>query len=171
MVDSNSTNGWDFDSSEAASKPLLSVTYVEPGTQASVAHSLTVDTTSDVLDGDATSIDALLSDKGADGKVSLREAIIAANNTTNVDGSTPDQIGFNISTADSGYTDPTPGAPGSGDEYWTIDVDAAGLPYLLDPVFLDATTQTGYSGNPVIELDGSATSGVGWDKRYRAAHQ
>jgi hypothetical protein len=44
---------------------------------------LTVDTTSDVADGDTSSITALLLDKGADGKISLREAIAAANATPN----------------------------------------------------------------------------------------
>jgi len=42
-----------------------------------------VDTTNDVADGTTTSISALVNNKGADGKISLREAIIAANNTPN----------------------------------------------------------------------------------------
>ena len=54
-------------------------------------HQLVVDTTSDVSDGDTSSIDALLDDRGADGFISLREAIVAANNTANYDSSTPDQ--------------------------------------------------------------------------------
>ena len=37
----------------------------------------------DTLDGDTSSISALLADKGTDGFISLREAIIATNNTTN----------------------------------------------------------------------------------------
>mgnify|MGYP000993844249 CR=1 FL=1 len=39
---------------------------------------LVVDTTSDVADGNTSSIAALLASRGADGKISLREAIIAA---------------------------------------------------------------------------------------------
>ncbi len=55
---------------------------------------VTVDTASDTIDGDATSIAALIANKGADGKISLREAITAANNTAN--GTTPDKILFAI---------------------------------------------------------------------------
>ena len=43
---------------------------------------MTVDTTSDVSDGDTTSISTLVANKGADGFVSLREAIIAARRIT-----------------------------------------------------------------------------------------
>lgn len=49
------------------------------GTQASI----TVETASDTSDGDTTSLSTLLANKGADGLVSLREAILAANNTAN----------------------------------------------------------------------------------------
>ncbi|MCA9149816.1 MAG: DUF4347 domain-containing protein, partial [Planctomycetales bacterium] len=44
---------------------------------------LTVDTLLDVLDGDTSSIAALLENRGADGKISLREAIRAANSSAN----------------------------------------------------------------------------------------
>ncbi|MBT0960381.1 DUF4347 domain-containing protein, partial [Denitromonas iodatirespirans] len=47
--------------------------------------SLTADTTNDVADGDTSSIANLVANKGADGKISLREAIIAANNTAGAD--------------------------------------------------------------------------------------
>ena len=50
---------------------------------------LVVDTASDVADGDTSSIGALMSDRGADGFISMREAITAANNTPN--GATPDE--------------------------------------------------------------------------------
>ncbi len=142
VVVSNSTNGWDFDSSESANKPLLSVSYIAPGSQTSVAHSLTVDTAADILDGDATSIDALLANKGADGLISLREAIHAANNTANVDASTPDAINFAI---------------GSGAQ--TIAVGAGGLPSIRDAVNIDARTQPGYTTTPLITLDGSGATG------------
>lgn len=46
---------------------------------------ITVTTTTDVLDGDVSSVEALMANKGADGLVSLREAISAANNTSGVD--------------------------------------------------------------------------------------
>jgi hypothetical protein len=140
----DSTNGWDFASSEGTIRPILSVTYVDPGSQASTAHTLTVDTATDVWDGDTSSIDALLSNKGADGFISLREAIWAANNTTNLNPSTPDVINFAI------------GALGSQQ---TINL-AAALPALTDAVYLDGLSQGGggYSGSPLIEIDGHATS-------------
>ncbi|MCA9208003.1 MAG: DUF4347 domain-containing protein, partial [Planctomycetales bacterium] len=119
---------------------------------------LTVDTTSDVTDGDTSSIAALLANKGADGYISLREAITAANNTTN--GSLADLIQFAISTSDGGYIDPTPGSPLSGDEYWTIDVLSA-LPTITEGVIIDASTQAGFDGTPIVELNGtSAGAGV-----------
>jgi hypothetical protein len=56
--------------------------------------SLIVDTASDLEDGNTSSIDALLADKGLDGFISLREAIIATNTTANLSGA--DRILFNI---------------------------------------------------------------------------
>jgi parallel beta-helix repeat protein len=55
------------------------------------AAAVTVDTTSDVSDGDVSSISNLIANPGADGVISLREAIQAANNTAG-----EDTIGFNI---------------------------------------------------------------------------
>ncbi len=46
-----------------------------------ISGPLIVDTTLDELDGNVTSVEALIANKGYDGKISLREAIIAANNT------------------------------------------------------------------------------------------
>ncbi|WP_418316904.1 putative Ig domain-containing protein [Piscinibacter sakaiensis] len=48
-------------------------------------NSLVVDTFSDIVDGATGSIDALLGNRGADGRISLREAVIAANNTVGID--------------------------------------------------------------------------------------
>src|SRR5512135_2826797 len=62
----------------------------------------------------------------------LREAVEAANAAPG-----PDIIRFSI---------------GSGAK--TIAL-LSPLPTITDPVTLDATTQPGYSGNPLIELDGS----------------
>ncbi|MCA9227915.1 MAG: right-handed parallel beta-helix repeat-containing protein, partial [Planctomycetales bacterium] len=105
-----------------------------------------------------TSLSTLLANKGADGYISLREAITAANNTTN--GSLADLIQFAISTSDGGYIDPTPGSPLSGDEYWTIDVLSA-LPTITEGVIIDASTQAGFDGTPIVELNGtSAGAGV-----------
>ena len=53
-----------------------------------------VDTAADVSDGTTTSIAAPLAAPGADGKTSLREAIVAANNTTGADEVTFDPAVF-----------------------------------------------------------------------------
>ncbi|MDB6029066.1 MAG: hypothetical protein JWM68_5289, partial [Verrucomicrobiales bacterium] len=73
----------------ACSRPILSRSF-RSGLALMLALSVraatvTVDTTTDVLDGTTTSIAALIAAKGADGKISLREAIIAANNTAGAD--------------------------------------------------------------------------------------
>ena len=102
-------------------------------------NTLVVDTASDVLDGDVTSLEALLNDRGADGFISLREAITAANNTAGAN-----TITFNIA--------------GAGVQ--TINVSSP-LPDISDTVILDASTQPGFSGTPLIELSGdSAGAGV-----------
>lgn len=67
------------------------------------------------------------------GPGSLREAVIQANALPG-----PDSISFSI--------------PGEG--VHTISPVSA-LPSLLDEVSLDATTQPGYSGEPLIEIDGA----------------
>ena len=41
-----------------------------------------MDTTNDTADGTIASTGQLLNDMGADGKISLREAVLAANNTS-----------------------------------------------------------------------------------------
>jgi CSLREA domain-containing protein len=75
---------------------------------------------------------------------SLREAIKAANASLG-----NDQIVFDI--------------PLGGAE--TIRPVGRSLPAVIDPVTLDATTQPGYSGSPIIELDGSLAGpgSVGFD--------
>jgi CSLREA domain-containing protein len=79
----------------------------------------------------------------ANGVCTLRAAIQEANASVNsISG--PDAIEFNI--------------PGSGPQ--TIQPLSA-LPAITDAVVIDATTQPGYAGTPLIELDGSlAGAGV-----------
>ena len=105
------------------------------------AAALTVDTTSDVSDGDTSSIAALLASKGADGFISLREAITATNNTTN--GTNPDEIHFNIAGAGPHTIQP-------------LSV----LPDITDAVILDGTTEPDFVSTPIIELDGSSAGSV-----------
>ncbi|MCA9061860.1 MAG: DUF4347 domain-containing protein, partial [Planctomycetaceae bacterium] len=112
-----------------------------------------VTTTSDVVDGTTSNIIALWNNRGADGKISLREAITAANNSTNVNGGA-DQISFNIPTSDTGYS-----LTGIGG--FTIQLTSP-LPTITEAVIIDATTQVQYISSPVIELDGS-NAGAGAD--------
>ncbi|MGA2799646.1 MAG: Ig-like domain repeat protein, partial [Thermoguttaceae bacterium] len=105
-------------------------------------NTIYVDTNSDISDGDTTSIAALYANKGLDGMISLREAITAADNTANGPGG-PDRIYFNI----------------SGGGVHTIS-PASALPFILDTTILDATTQTGYNGTPLIEINGAASEGT-----------
>lgn len=101
---------------------------------------LTVDTTSDVLDGDVSSIAALYADKGADGRISLREAIRAANNTAN--GASADRIEFEIPDA-------------LVDGAHTISI-VSDLHDITEAVIIDGTTDADYVSSPVIVLDGAA---------------
>ena len=87
-------------------------------------------TVTNILELNVTNTDAT-------GTGSLHEAIINANANIGV----TDTITFNIG--------------GGGAQ--TIIVDAAGLPAITDSIILDATIQPGYSGTPLITLDGSAT--------------
>jgi hypothetical protein len=96
-------------------------------------HTLVVDTATDVNDGDVSSIEALLNDRGADGFISLREAILATNATVNA--GTPDRILFNIA--------------GAGPH--TISVGSA-LPTFTEALILDGWSEPDFAGSPVIEL-------------------
>ena len=71
---------------------------------------------------------------------SLREAIDASNTNTPA----VDSIHFNL-----------PGLP----PY--VVQPASELPYVTDPVILNAATQPGFSGSPIVELSGSSTCCVG----------
>jgi trimeric autotransporter adhesin len=103
----------------------------------STQATVTVDTVSDVSDGDTTSLSTLLANKGADGFISLREAIIAANNTAN--GTSADRIVFNIA--------------GAGPH--TIAVTTATLPSITNAVVIDGTSEPDYvAGQPVVVIDG-----------------
>src|SRR5215510_1183969 len=72
------------------------------------------------------------------GAGSLRQAILDANANAG-----PDTIDFAI--------------PGSG--VHTI-APTSGLPTVTGPTTLDATTQPGYSGSPLVEIDATAAAGT-----------
>ncbi len=105
-------------------------------------NTLVVDTASDDLDGTTTSIAALLANKGADGKISLREAITAANNTANGPGGA-DRISFAIGTGTQ-----------------TISL-ASALPSITGALIIDGRTQTGYGGTPLIVIDANGLAATG----------
>ena len=79
------------------------------------SQTLTVTTTNDVVDGSTSSIAALLANQGADGLISLREAIIATNNSAGAD---------SIALAAGTYTLTRSGA--NEDAASTGDLDIAG---------------------------------------------
>ena len=98
---------------------------------------IVVDTTSDVADGTTTSINNLGSARGADGYISLREAITTANNSAN--GGSPDKIVFAI--------------PGTGP--FVINVGSS-LPTITQALVIDGTSQAGFDADnsrPVVVLD------------------
>jgi hypothetical protein len=105
-----------------------------------MVNSLVVTTASDVSDGDTSSVSALQANEGADGKISLREAILAADNTP-----IATDITFNI--------------PGAG--VHTISL-ASALPVVDSYITIDATSQPGYGSSPLVRIDG-ASAGAGVD--------
>src|SRR4030095_913299 len=103
-----------------------------------LAASVSVNSTTDVADGDTSSIANLIANPGADGVISLREALRAPNNTPG-----PNMITFSIGTG-----------------LQTINITSA-LPAVLQPASIDGTTQPGFSGSPLIVLQGGGTAGDG----------
>ncbi len=99
-------------------------------------NQIVVNTTSDIADGDTSSIAALKANPGADGLVSLREAITATNNTAN--GGTPNEIVFAIPTSDAGYNNTT--------GVFTIAPGSI-LPSITNALIIDGATQATNIGN------------------------
>ncbi|MCP5144159.1 MAG: DUF4347 domain-containing protein [Gammaproteobacteria bacterium] len=94
---------------------------------------ITVDSNSDVADGQTSSVAALIVGPGADNRISLREAITAANNSPG-----PDTIIFNVPGVTAVITVTSP------------------LPSITDTLVIDGTTDPNFSDHPVIELRGAA---------------
>ncbi len=95
------------------------------------AFTFTVNSTADT--SDANQGDAVC-ETSTPGKCTLRAAIEEANANPGTD-----TVGFNI--------------PGSGP--YTIS-PSYGLDFISDPIIIDGTTQPGFSGTPIIELEGSS---------------
>ena len=101
---------------------------------------ITVTTAADVADVDlaTVTVEGLAANMGADGKVSLREALAAANRSAGAD-----EIRFNIA--------------GAGVQVLSL---ASTLPDITDRVTIDGLTQATAGGMPLIELRGDG-AGVG----------
>ncbi len=106
---------------------------------------LRVSTTSDVLDGNTSSALSLNSNPGNDGRISLREAITAANATS---GDDPIQITFSLDERDPSYTAATG---------WVIRVTAGKLPFLLHA---NLTIEGPGPDAPAVIIDGGYVPGV-----------
>ena len=163
-----------YDVTVQVSDGTLTDTQAMSVTVTDVTSTLSVTTTSDQADGDTSSVEALNADMGDDGVISLREAILAANNTAGAN-----TITFNIALSDAGhfyYQDNAAagfGAPvqtslaagsitdfdtdyptGHARSWWRI-APTTPLPGVSDILIIDATTQSGYASRPIIEIDGS----------------
>ena len=103
------------------------------------SSTLTVTTASDVDDGDTSSVAALLGDMGADGMISLREAITAANATDGLN-----TIHFDIA--------------GSGPHVISLDPILGALPFITGTVIIDGTSEPDFGDAPMIQIDGTALS-------------
>ena len=100
------------------------------------SNTIVVTADTDALDGNVSSIAALLADMGADSRISIREAILASNATAN--GLLADRIAFNI--------------PGAG--VHTINV-ASGLPTITQALTIDGFSQPGATANSSANSDNS----------------
>ncbi len=98
---------------------------------------MVVTNTNDTSNGNTASVSALAASNGGDG-ISLREAILATNNTGGTD-----YIYFNIA--------------GAGVQ--TINVGAAGLPIITSTVIIDGWSSPNYAGTPIIEINGASATG------------
>jgi hypothetical protein len=131
---------------------------------------VTVTQTSDVVNGNTSSIAALIGADGGDG-ISFREAILAANNTPN--GGTADEIHFNFTDTDPGHlyyqddlamgslssvavtnvsdasiVDFDPDYPYQQHSWFRIDLNpAAARLDITEEVIIDGYTQSGASAN------------------------
>jgi hypothetical protein len=76
---------WDLEWTAGAIETPIVFRETAQGAWSGVLAAVSATTTTDVLDGTTTSITALQANPGTDGLISLREAIIAANNTAGAD--------------------------------------------------------------------------------------
>ncbi|MDJ0962137.1 MAG: DUF2341 domain-containing protein, partial [Acidimicrobiia bacterium] len=112
-----------------------------------VAGSLVVNSTgdqSDIVPGDGKCSAGVLNSQSLEA-CTLRAAIEEANALPGAD-----TITFGIPTSEPGYS----GTPLS----YTIGIAATGLPPITGTVTIDGTSQTGFAGSPIVELNGTGTN-------------
>jgi len=128
----------------SAQRPLRPSDLKRGSITASAETLVTVTTSSDVADGNVSSLATLASQPGADGAISLREAILATNATPALGALT---IAFNLPNSDPGHN--------AAKSTWTIALGAQALPALArGNVTIDGRTQPGSPSYPQIIMDG-----------------
>jgi Domain of unknown function (DUF4347)/Cadherin-like/Right handed beta helix region len=105
--------------------------------QTTTENLLVVDTVSDQVDGDTSTFEALIAFRGSDNRISLREALIAANNTPNTTG--VDRIVFNIPQTNGGHA----------------ILLGSSLPLISDTVYIDGGYQYSFDGGRVSVINNS----------------
>ncbi|MDR4481117.1 MAG: DUF4347 domain-containing protein [Nitrospira sp.] len=111
---------------------------------------LVVSTTNDTVDGTTTSVANLIANPGADGHISLREAITAANASSGTD-----YIYFDITAALVGGVHTITLSYDGPDAGTTPDA----IPTITSPVVINGWSEPDFAGTPVIELNGNNVSG------------
>ena len=128
----------------SAQRSLRPSDLLRGGVLATAETLATVTTSSDVSDGNVSSLAALASQPGADGAISLREAILATNAMTATGALL---IAFNLPNSGPGYN--------AAKSTWTITLGTQALPALAHgDVTLDGSSQPGSPSYPQIILDG-----------------
>jgi CSLREA domain-containing protein len=123
---------------------LATLAFAPSATPIAQAATFTVFTVNATADTDDGSCDPL--GQGTGNKdCTLREAINAANAHANASTATADRdrIAFAIPSSDPGFTG----------QWFQIEPQTE-LPTIQDPVVIDAETQPGYSGHPLVEIRG-----------------
>ncbi|MFK8018174.1 MAG: choice-of-anchor Q domain-containing protein, partial [Pseudomonadales bacterium] len=111
------------------------------------AQAVIVDTNTDVLDGDTSSIANLLATKGSDGFISLREAVIATNNTVGHDSIFLSADTYTLSIAGTGENFAATGDLNIRDSLSLIGAGADST--IIDAADLDRVFQT-YTGDDIF---------------------
>src|SRR2546426_10288593 len=119
------------------------------GASVAQASTFTVNTTDD--GGDAVP-NGICETAPGNGVCTLRAALQEANGSPALD-----TIRFSIPTSDPGYNSGTCSVfppPGTGSTGTFLILVVSAYPTISNPVIIDGTTQTGFAGSPLIEVNG-----------------